>query len=58
MQVFGCVLLAIGMLNLVMNKITGIELDLFYVFLSVVGAGLFIYGAMQNKGRTFRAKSN
>ena len=48
-QVFGCVLFVIGVINTVMDRIAGIELDLFYIFLGAVGVCLFVYGTIRKK---------
>lgn len=46
-QVFGGVLCCLGIITALLSRTIGFELDAFYVVISIVGAGLFLYGAMQ-----------
>ena len=46
-QVFGGVLCCLGVITAVLSRTIGFELDVFYVVISIAGAGLFLYGAMQ-----------
>jgi hypothetical protein len=46
-QVFGSVLCCLGIITALLSRTIGFELDVFYVVISVVGACLFLYGAMQ-----------
>lgn len=46
-QAFGAVLAVFGIIDTVMNLITGIALDGFFLFLIGVGVALFIIGARQ-----------
>ena len=46
-QVFGGVLCCLGVITALLSRTIGFELDVFYVVISIAGAGLFLYGAMQ-----------
>lgn len=46
-QVFGVVLFSLGTVTALLANIIGFELDIFYVVISIIGAGLFLYGAIQ-----------
>jgi len=48
-QVFGGVLFCLGAMTALLARTIGFELDIFYVVISIIGAGLFLYGAMQKK---------
>lgn len=48
-QVFGGALLCLGAMTALLAGTIGFELDMFYVVISTIGAGLFLYGAMQKK---------
>lgn len=48
-QVFGLVLVALGVGTALLSKILGFELDSFYIVITVIGIGLFIYGQGQNR---------
>lgn len=46
-QVLGGVLFCLGAMTALLARTIGFELDIFYVVISVIGAGLFLYGAIQ-----------
>ena len=46
-QVLGGVLFCLGIMTALLSRMIGFELDIFYVVISIVGAGLFLYGAIQ-----------
>lgn len=46
-QVLGGVLVCLGAITALLSRVIGFELDIFYVLISVIGAGLFLYGAIQ-----------
>jgi len=46
-QVLGGVLVCLGAITALLSRVIGFELDVFYVLISVIGAGLFLYGAIQ-----------
>ena len=46
-QVLGGVLLCLGAMTALLARMIGFELDNFYVVISIIGACLFLYGAMQ-----------
>ena len=46
-QVFGVVLFSLGAITALLANIIGFELDIFYIAICIVGAGLFLYGATQ-----------
>jgi len=48
-QVLGSVLFCMGAMTALLARTIGFELDIFYVVVSVIGAGLFLYGAIQKK---------
>lgn len=48
-QVLGGVLVGLGALTALLSRTIGFELDIFYVVVSAVGVGLFLYGTIQNK---------
>ncbi|MCR4304572.1 MAG: hypothetical protein NUV63_10165 [Gallionella sp.] len=48
-QVLGGILFCLGAMTALLAGTIGFELDIFYVVISIVGAGLFLYGAIQNK---------
>lgn len=48
-QVLGGVLFCLGVITAWLSRAIGFELDAFYVVISIVGAGLFLYGAMQRQ---------
>ena len=47
MQVLGGMLFCLGVMTALLAGIIGFELDIFYVVISIIGAGLFLYGAIQ-----------
>lgn len=49
MQVLGGVLFCLGALTVLLAKIIGFELDIFYVVISILGAVLFLFGVIQRK---------
>lgn len=49
MQVLGGVLFCLGVMTALLAGTIGFELDIFYVVISIIGAGLFLYGAIQKK---------
>lgn len=51
-QVFGGVIFTISVIITVMDRIAGIELDLFYIFLGAAGVCLFVYGMIRKKAST------
>ena len=48
-QVLGGMLFCLGIMTALLARAIGFELDIFYVVVSIVGAGLFLYGTMQKK---------
>lgn len=50
-QVLGGVLVCLGAITALLSRIIGFELDIFYVLISVIGVGLFLYGTMQKNRR-------
>lgn len=46
-QVLGGMLVCLGALTALLARVIGFELDIFYILISVVGAGLFLYGTLQ-----------
>ncbi len=51
-QVFGGVLFSLGAITALLSRTVGFELDMFYVAISILGACLFLHGAMQKKQHT------
>ena len=49
MQVLGGVLFCLGAITALLAATIGFELDRFYVVVSIIGVGLFLYGAIQKK---------
>lgn len=49
MQVLGGVLFCLGVMTALLSRIIGFELDIFYVVISIIGVGLFLYGAVLKK---------
>jgi hypothetical protein len=49
MQVLGGVLFCLGAMTALLSRIIGFELDIFYVVISIIGAGLFLYGGILKK---------
>ncbi len=47
-QVFGGVLISLGVINTILAEIIGFELDIFYVVLGATGVFIFLYGSIQN----------
>ena len=47
MQVLGGILFCLGAMTALLAKTIGFELDIFYVVISIIGACLFLYGAIQ-----------
>lgn len=48
-QVFGGVLIGLGAITTLLSRVIGFELDIFYLIISVVGAGLLLIGALQKR---------
>lgn len=46
-QVFGGVLFCLGVMTALLARTIGFELDVFYIVISIIGACLFLYGAIQ-----------
>ena len=46
-QVLGGMLVCLGAVTALLSRVVGFELDIFYVLISVVGVGLFLYGTLQ-----------
>ena len=46
-QVLGGMLFCLGIMTALLARTIGFELDIFYVVISMIGAGLFLYGAIQ-----------
>lgn len=46
-QVLGGMLVCLGAATALLARVIGFELDIFYILISVVGAGLFLYGTLQ-----------
>lgn len=47
MQVLGSMLFGLGVMTALLAGMIGFELDIFYVVISIIGAGLFLYGAIR-----------
>lgn len=48
-QVLGGVLVGLGAITTLLSRIIGFELDVFYLVISAVGAGLILAGVLQKK---------
>ncbi len=48
-QVLGGVLFCLGVTTALMSRTIGFELDIFYAVISIIGVGLFLYGAVLKK---------
>jgi len=48
-QVLGGVLFCVGVMTVLLARTIGFELDIFYVVISMIGTGLFLYGAIQKR---------
>lgn len=48
-QVLGGVLLGLGATTTLLSRVIGFELDIFYLIISVVGAGLVVVGTLQKR---------
>ena len=48
-QVLGGMLFCLGAMTVLLARTMGFELDIFYVVISIIGAGLFLYGTLQKK---------
>lgn len=46
-QVLGGMLVCLGAVTALLARVIGFELDIFYVVISAIGAGLFLYGTLQ-----------
>ena len=51
-QVLGIVLFGLGTITILLSRTIGFELDIFYVVISVVGVGLFLYGYAQKQSQS------
>ncbi len=49
-QVFGCMLLGLASITAILSRIVGFELDVFYVVIGIIGAGLLLHGTFQKNG--------
>lgn len=49
MQVLGGILFCLGVMTTLLSRTIGFELDIFYVVISIIGVGLFLYGAVLKK---------
>ncbi len=49
-QVFGCMLLGLASITAILSRIVGFELDVFYVVIGIIGAGLLLHGTLQKHG--------
>ena len=56
-QVLGGVLFCLGAMTALLARTIGFELDIFYVLISIVGAGLFLYGAIQKNRPELTSKT-
>ena len=54
-QAFGATLAAFGIIDTVMNLLTGIALDGLFLFLIGAGSALFIAGARQRRKQNYQA---
>ncbi|MCP4315431.1 MAG: hypothetical protein GY789_05230 [Hyphomicrobiales bacterium] len=54
-QAFGVVLAVLGIIDTVMNLITGITLDGFFLFLIGAGIVLFVVGTIQRRKHRYQA---
>ena len=54
-QVFGAVLVVLGIVDTVMNPITGIAVDGFFLFLIGAGVALFVVGTRQRRKARYQA---
>ena len=48
-QIFGAVLVGLGAITALLARVIGFELDVFYVYIGIIGAALFVYGIAQGK---------
>ena len=48
-QVLGVVLISLGAITTLLSRVVGFELDIFYLVISVVGAGLVLIGSLQKR---------
>ncbi|MFA7238581.1 MAG: hypothetical protein WC091_00605 [Sulfuricellaceae bacterium] len=46
-QVLGGMLACLGAVTALLARVIGFELDIFYVIISAIGVGLFLYGTVQ-----------
>ncbi len=47
-QVFGGVLVGLGVIYAILARLIGFEPDLFYIILGATGVFIFLYGSVQN----------
>lgn len=57
MQVLGGMLFCLGVMTALLAGMIGFELDIFYVVISIIGAGLFLYGAIQKPQNNLASQS-
>ncbi len=48
-QVLGVVLIGLGAITTLLSRVIGFELDVFYLVISAVGAGLILVGVLQKR---------
>ena len=48
-QVLGGMLVCLGAMTALLARTIGFELDIFYIVIGIIGACLFLYGAIQKK---------
>ena len=48
-QVLGGVLVSLGAITTLLSRIIGFELDVFYLVISAIGAGLILAGVLQKR---------
>ncbi len=48
-QVLGGVLIGLGAITTLLSRVIGFELDIFYLVISIVGAGLVLIGSLQKR---------
>lgn len=51
-QVLGGMLVCLGAVTALLARIIGFELDIFYIVISIIGVGLFLYGTLQKNQHT------
>ena len=48
-QVLGGVFIGLGAITTLLSRVIGFELDIFYLVISVIGAGLVLIGSLQKR---------